>query len=234
MAPIREKRTSLTPDTSAVRGPDREATFPRGRYFDDAYFAPRQVCSQAMQIHYINRMRPTSILEVGPGNGFTATFMRLAGVPVTTADINPNLKPDVCGPIGALPELLRGQRFDLAVCCEVLEHMPLEQLDGNLQVLRSVADRLFLTLPAYMPRAIGIGGFFRSPRGPTSLFDLTFRIPRWRKPTQADIWETHFWEVGFSRECSRKAVVERLRPLYRSVTTGRFAINPGHLYFVCE
>lgn len=41
----------------------------------------------------------------------------------------------------------------------------------------------------------------------------------------------HFWEVGHSRACSRAAIVEKLKKHYGTVRSGRFALNPYHLWF---
>ncbi|MPT22967.1 MAG: hypothetical protein E2577_08105 [Starkeya sp.] len=44
----------------------------------------------------------------------------------------------------------------------------------------------------------------------------------------------HFWEVGYSRACSRAAIIAKLRQHYEKVTTGRFELNPYHLWFPCQ
>jgi len=220
----------MTESTSAaVRGERREQELDRSRYFDDAYFEVPQLFSQALQIHHVRGMDPESILEIGIGNGFTATFLRRAGFPVTTADINSNLEPDVCGSITELPSLLAGRSFDVVVCCEVLEHMPLEQLDENLQVLKALGNRLFITLPTYS-RWVGLGGILRLPKRVPSLIDLHVGWPRYDKL----VGSPHFWEIGLNRNCSRRSIEKRLRGLYGRVRSGRFAVNPTHMYFIAE
>jgi len=219
--------TAMTDATG--RGESREAGLARSRYFDDSYFEVPQLFSQALQIHHVRGMRPESVLEIGIGNGFTSSFLRLAGVPVTTADINPHLEPDVCGSIEALPALLAGRSFDVVVCCEVLEHMPLERLDDNLRVLRGLGRRLFLTLPAYA-RWIGFGGFLKLPWRSPRLVDLNVGLPK--STNLAD--GPHFWEVGWNARCSRKSIEQRLAGLYGRVRTGRFAVNPAHVFFIAE
>lgn len=216
---------------SPKRGKEREASLPIGRYFEDEYFSMRQLCSQAMQIHLIHSLRPLSVLEIGIGNGLTASFLRRSGLSITTADINTNLKPDVCGSIEELPMLLKGKSFDVVVCCEVLEHLPLESFDVNVQAMRSLGRRLFLTLPVNMPkRWFGFGGFVRLPRIRERLVGLTLN---WSRP-QRQLCEQHYWEVGWNRDCSASALTERLLRHYRSVRTGRFALNPYHAYFIAE
>src|SRR5690606_25285672 len=129
-------------------------------YYSDDYFGLSQLCSMSQQIHEIHSLKPTNILEIGIGNGFTSAILKRAGYPVTTVDINPELEPDICAPLDEVAPLIEGMRFDLVVCCEVLEHMPYEQFGPNLNHLRKFGDRLFITLPNYRA-PIGFGGFFR-------------------------------------------------------------------------
>jgi SAM-dependent methyltransferase len=211
------------------RGREREAGLARSRYFNDNYFAVPQLFSQALQIHHVRGMRPENVLEIGIGNGFTATFLRLSGVPVTTADINPSLAPDVCGSIEDLPALLQGHTFDVVVCCEVLEHMPLECLDENIRLMRLLGRRLFLTLPAYA-RWMGFGGFVKLPWRAPALIDLNVALPK----SSALAEGPHFWEVGWNAQCSRRSIEKRLAAHYASIRSGRFAVNPAHIFFVAE
>lgn len=208
-----------------VRGKEREATLDASVYFSDQYFALHQLFSLSHQIHEINKLKPRDILEIGPGNGFTSTFLKRAGYDVTTVDINPSLHPDICAPLDQLPEHLNGRRFDLVVCCEVLEHMPLSELPSNLRYLRGAGERLFMTLPNYK-RTIGIGAMFRIPgRKP---FPASSYIEIKKRKLQEG---AHFWEVGSEPGCTRASIVAELKKLYSKAHSGRFAFNPYHLSF---
>lgn len=213
--------------TGHTRGSDRERDLSRDVYFSDFYFSMPQLCSFAHQLNLIHAMRPTSAIEVGLGNGFVSTYLRRAGVPVITADINPALNPDICAPLGEVRAHIT-QPQDLVICCEVLEHMPLDQLNINLDHLRTLGTRLFLTLPN-SARTWGVSGLLFLPRFQGALFDLVFRIP-WKRPIPAP----HFWEVDTALECTRQSIVRLLRQRYRTVRTGRFALNPYHVWFICE
>ena len=215
-------------DQQPARGAERERSAPRELYFSDLSFSLHQLGSHAHQLHHIWHMRPRSVIEVGLGNGFVSTFLKRAGLPVTTVDLNPALDPDICAPLDQLGSHL-DVRADLVVCCEVLEHMPLSELDSNLDSLKAAGDRLFLTLPNGY-RSFGLGGIANIPKlGPRKV-DLNFNTG-WRRRLDKG---PHFWEVGSTRECSRRALLKRLRRRYSDVTTGRFALNPYHVYFECE
>jgi len=214
--------------TLHTRGTERERDLSRDVYFSDGYFSMPQLCSFAHQLSFIHSMRPKSAIEIGLGNGFVSTYLRRAGLPITTADINPALEPDICAPLAEVRSHI-AQPVDVVICCEVLEHMPLDQLDANLDHLRGLGDRLFLTLPNSY-RAWGLSGLTFLPKLGGRQFDLNVNIP-WKRPIAGG---PHFWEVGYSPACNRKAIVNRLRQRYASVRSGRFSLNPYHVWFICE
>ena len=209
------------------KGHARERDLPREIYFSETYFSLPVLLSQSLQIWNIHKLTPTSILEIGPGNGFVSSFLRSAGMDVVTVDINPALKPDICAPLSELPEHLN-RKFDLVVCCEVLEHMPLSDLDANLDILRATGDRLFLTLPN-IRHSIGFGGLVGVPVIGQRLMDAFFNVPLKRElPTM------HFWEVGYNRDCTQSNIVGRLKKRYRTVQSSKFALVPYHYSFIAE
>lgn len=214
--------------TEPFRGNERERELPKEIYFAEDYFSMRQLCSFAHQLNFIYSMRPKSVIEVGVGNGFVSTFLRRAGFTITTADINPQLDPDICAPIDKIRDNIT-TRFDLVVCCEVLEHMPLHQLDANLDYLKDLGDRLFLTLPNSF-KTWGMSGFAFLPKLGIRNFDFAFDTP-FKHPIAGG---PHFWEVGLNSGCTRRKIEDLLGRRYKSVRSGRFKLNPYHLWFICE
>jgi hypothetical protein len=184
-----------------TKGILREKNLSHDIYFSDLYFSMPQLCSFAHQLHHIWMMKPENVLEIGIGNGFVPSFLKNAKIPVTTADINPNLNPDICAPLNELHKHLDNNRFDLVVCCEVLEHMPLSDLDENLYYLHEFGDRLFMTLPN-INRTAGIGGLAFIPKLGSRKIDININIPYKHDLTNSP----HFWEVGYTRECTKRAI----------------------------
>ena len=211
-----------------VRGQDREKSLPRSAYFSDGYFSIQQLFSLSHQINEIHKLRPKSILEIGIGNGFTSSFLRRAGYRVTTVDINQDLEPDICAPLDQVGSIIGGDHFDLVVCCEVLEHMPLQEFKSNLDHLGNLGRRLFLTLPNYRA-SVGLGGLLRLPKLGARIFDWTIDIPR-KKKLDAE----HFWEVGSEDKTSLKAIVSDLKCRYISVEVKKMPLNPYHIAFICS
>lgn len=209
-----------------LRGAEREKFLEKSVYFSNHYFSVPQLFSLAQQIHEIHSMKPQSVLEVGIGNGFVSTFLKKAGYKITTADINPSLEPDICAPLDEIPNFLGGQTFDLVVCCEVLEHMPLESLEDNIKHLKSLGQKLFLTLPNYKI-TFGLYGFLRLPKNPAYPLRMSFDV---NVPKQK-IDSAHFWEVGSCHQSSRKEIIKILKKHYNHVDSDYMIMNPYHIYF---
>jgi hypothetical protein len=215
----------MSKDNAHTRGSNRERNLPREAYFSDGYFELKQLFSLAHQIEKIHALRPASILEVGIGNGFTSMYLRRAGYNVVTSDINPELEPDICAPLDELQKSLDGRRFDLVVCCEVLEHMPFDQFTKNLSILRAVGDRLFMTLPNHR-KYFGFGGLLRLPKKKPIEVNLQVST-RLGKRLPAE----HFWEVDYDKTTSLPSIISELNKIYSSVETGVFSTNSYHRYF---
>ena len=212
--------------TLRTRGRERERTLTASAYFSERYFSMQQLCAFAHQLHQIWRMKPANVIEIGVGNGFVSSYLKRAGVPVTTVDINPDLQPDICADLSDLPGLLSG-KYDLVVCCEVLEHMPFYEFGANLDYLRAVGDRLLLTLPS-AHRTYGFGGLLTLPRLRV-LCDFHVSIPiKGRVPA------AHYWELGSEKECSRAVVVKMLKERYGVCKAGRLPLQPYHWLFECS
>ena len=214
-------------DSTHLRGLERERTLSREMYFSDGYFSMQQLCSLSHQINLIHSLRPKNVIEIGIGNGFTSSFLRRAGYSVTTADINPQLEPDICASLDQVGEHMNGEKFDLVVCCEVLEHMPWSDFESNMNHLRSLGDRLLLTLPNYYA-SFGFGGLLKLPKMASKPFRLTIDIPR-----KKNLEKEHFWEVGSSPETSLKSITLELKKRYGTVNVKKLELNPYHFAFTC-
>lgn len=208
-------------------GAAREAGLARDHYTGDANFTPEHLHSLSFQILQLRSLRPRRVLEVGIGNGFVSTFLRQSGIEVVTADINPALGADICAPLAELPERLRGARFDVVSCCEVLEHMPFEQFGANLDVLRGLAPNAFISLPGHFPW-LGFAGRFGIHNRFVNVC-LGLRIPCRRRLTDG-----HYWEIGSHWATRRSALIAQMRERFAHVDSGVFPMHRYHYFFRCE
>lgn len=209
------------------KGSERERNLPKSSYFGEHYFGLQQLFSFSYQIHDIYHLKPSNILEIGVGNGFTSSFLRRSGFDVTTADINPGLEPDICCSIEELPHHVGQGNYDLIVCCEVLEHMPFDEFVGNIEVIRSIGKRLYLTLPNYN-KVFGFSGLIRIPKFAQKIVQKQFEMPG-----DKQLPPEHYWEVGSSPTTHRKEIRRILNNFYQAVDVTNYGLNPYHLSFTC-
>ena len=208
-----------------LRGTEREKSLERNSYFSNEYFSLTQLCSFAHQIHDIYKIQPKNILEFGIGNGFTSTYLKRSGFTVTTVDINNKLSPDICSSINEIEKILTEERFDLIVCCEVLEHMPFEEFEESVKIFSKLGKKLYLTIPNYN-RNYGISGFLRIPKFGVRSIDFSINIPIRKR-----LDKEHFWEINSSKETTIKNLNSILSRYYEKVSFKRYKLNPYHTSF---
>lgn len=96
-----------------------------------------RLCSYRQQLTYAADLQPTTVLLVGNGDGLVPELLRAGGATVTTLDIDPETRPDVVASVLQMP--FDDVRFDVCLCCEVLEHLPFDRFSDALQEIRRVA-----------------------------------------------------------------------------------------------
>lgn len=143
-----------------------------------------------------------AVLEVGTGDGVVRRCIEPFVRSYTVMDLNAHLRPEVHGNLLDHQPALVG-RFDAALCTEVLEHLPFEQLPICLSHLASYlrpGGRLFLTLPHRKGHMLVVTPRqrlwkWRFPVGMTNLGEAYNRFVRRR------IWidPHHCWEIGDGR-----------------------------------
>ena len=101
------------------------------------------------QISETLEVAPRNVLVIGKGSGIAENVITQLSnhkTGVLTLDINYAVNSDVVGTIVNLP--FRKDSFDVAVCCQVLEHMPFEDFPLVMSELHKVAaKRVVLSLP---------------------------------------------------------------------------------------
>jgi ubiquinone/menaquinone biosynthesis C-methylase UbiE len=172
---------------------EQEASIPMERYFDASYFNRKQFDSLISQLLAVNSLSPSTVLEIGPGNGIVSDILRKSGRKVTTFDINENLRPDVVGNIVEIDKIFDDNSFDLILCAEVLEHLPFEHFDAILEKFSRIAKKnVVITLPRNHRILLDFVGSLKLPFIPHLRSNLFLRLPNRQK------WSGHHWEVDFA------------------------------------
>jgi len=158
-------------------------------YFQRGYDTSKRFASYWHQTDLSLRHAPKTVLEIGPGNGFLSTYLRRAGLEVTTVDLDPALRPGVAAALPHLP--FADSSFDLVVCFEVLEHIPFESFVDCLREIRRISRANV---------AISLPDAERVLKFDTLLSKLwhihfLFNVPRVFAPKHRFNGE-HHWEIG--------------------------------------
>jgi SAM-dependent methyltransferase len=112
---------------------------PADLYSSREYNIKERFASFWHQVDEVLDLAPATVLEVGPGGGLVTDLLRRAGVEVTTMDLDPAVQADVVGSVTEIP--LEDRSVDVALCAEVLEHLPWEDAVRAINELARVARR---------------------------------------------------------------------------------------------
>ena len=123
---------------------------PPEHYDSSGYQSAERFYSSKCQIDAILKTSPKTVLEIGIGNGFVGKYIAATGIQVVTCDIDEKLKPTVCADVRSLPFPDGG--FDVVSCCEVLEHMPVEDLPKAMrEISRTSRAYVVISVPDRSP-----------------------------------------------------------------------------------
>lgn len=172
---------------------------PGRQHFDFATYTDKaRWNSYWHQIDEVSRTRAESCLVVGPGDGIVSSILRHQGVNVTTLDVVPDLEPDVLGDVRDLP--MEAGSFDVAMCCQVLEHIPYDDFSKAIRELARVArSKVIISLPDQ-----------------TRSVDLSARVAakhvfkRISLPSRKDFSYNgvHYWELGTVSTPTEQAIFD--------------------------
>jgi hypothetical protein len=203
----------------------REAAVTAEFYRSGAYAGYLTVFSQIEQLRWVNKNQLQELLYVGVGSGFVPAYLRAQGIRVTTVDINPALRPDLLCDVTRLSQALQGRTFQGVMVCEVLEHLPFESFQRSLVELASVArERVFITLPVF-------SRFLFRACGAVKIGQREVPVGFWLPIPKRHLPAEHAWELGSTRETSRRNVRQLLESHFAHVRDFRLRVNPYHHAF---
>ena len=195
------------------------------------YLGGGRVFSYAHQIDSVLMLEPGSVLEVGIGNGMVSAALRAAGIEVTTADCQPELKPEIVASVTTLP--LADDSVDVCLCCQVLEHLPFDLFEAAIRELaRVAASGMVLSLPDATP-----------------YYEVRLRLPklgsfqwvgtrRYRvsEPARDKSWQRdgHYWEIGYPDTPLNRVLGVISGSDLNIVRTWRVSEIPYHRFFMIQ
>lgn len=168
-----------------------------------------------------------SILEVGVLNSTFSDLLTGSGYEVTTADFQPELKPDIVLDLRNDFEIPK-DKFDAIVLFQVLEHIPYEDFEKALGRLAEFTKKyVVISLPYYTEYFV-MQVNLRQDR-PRSLL---LRIPRFWDSKPSCIY--HCWEMGIKGYPKKRIVKSIAKANLKIKREFQDALNPYHYFFVLE
>lgn len=196
----------------------------KSHYEGSAYRSSERWMSYWHQLVLVRACKPSSVLEVGVGEGIVAERLKQDGAAVTTIDIAADLHPDVVGSVTALP--FEDESVDLVLAAEILEHIEFADVPKALAEIRRVTKQHAVISVPHPGWVFSI--IYKLPLFP--LISLLFQIPFFWKEHQFN--GEHYWELG-----KKGYPVNRFIELARTaglelVRYEKHADDPGHRFFL--
>lgn len=221
-------------------------------------FAFKRLQSYLMQIYLTMNLKAGNVLEIGNENGFVSNVLKQY-CNLTTLDFREEFNPDLFIDITNLNQLdtLENNAYDLILICEVLEHIPYNEIDGILQILKKKTKKyIVISVPntcAYFNLTFFHHGLDRlysnTLKKIVSMFsikigkvlsklDYNFRKKHKKFAFQGynlDLhkYPRHHWELGIDKY-STKTFKKLLNKSFTIVKEGRLREHPWHHFFILK
>ncbi len=159
-------------------------------YKFEKYCYPDRWASYYYQLHTLTECSPSSILEVGVGDGVIKQYIQNnTSIDYKNIDIADDLHPDILGSVESIP--VPENSFDVVCAFEVLEHLPFEKLEKCIEEMKRVSKKhVIISIPHFGPP---IKFSIKIPF--LSEIRFAFKIPFYKKHIFNG---QHYWEVGKS------------------------------------
>ena len=176
------------------------------------------------QLSLVRSQAPSSVIEVGPGEGVVTENLRRDGVRVVTIDIAEDLHPDIIGSITALP--CKDGEFEVALAAEVLEHIRFEDVPQALRELGRVSTKSVVVSLPHPGWVFSLS--LKLPLLP--YLNLFFQIPFFWEEHQFN--GEHYWELGKKGYPLKRFVSCAKEAGLTLVRTHKHIDDPVHRLFV--
>ena len=196
------------------------------------YSSERRYISYYHQINnmmqLINGHGAKKILIAGKGDGVVQKILEAYNellnldLTIKTFDFAQDLNPDFLGDLVEIEKIV-AEKFDIILCCQVLEHIPLEEALSVLSQMKKIARFVIISVPY---KAITVRGTLKIPL--IKEFEYCIKIPIWDSKTGM-VDDRHFWEIGFN--ISLKKLINKIRGLGYDILSSYVVKKDGFKYF---
>jgi hypothetical protein len=193
-------------------------------HYEKHAFSPLRIESITEQMRQICYCGYTHILEIGIGKGLLKYFLKpFSSISHTSIDRDARLNPDYIGSVEKMP--FAPGEFEFTICCQVLEHLPFNRIDGALREIRRVtSEKVLLSLPDVRWR-FGIGLCWRRR---WEKFEFNIERPLGIKAFNGE----HCWEIGYPGTRARMVEAKIRAAGFTIEKKWRLEEHKWHSYFL--
>jgi len=206
------------------------------------YYSEKRIVHQWTQVHLLDDLPITRVLEIGPYYGLVTAMLENAGYRTTTFDVEEARRAGLPSQAsGALhgdvrtlgPDTASGKDFDAILCCETLEHIPYGQVGDVLDRMAATKIRYLVLSVPYMGSQLTFQLYLngRLSRKYTSLKKF-MGFKKFAAPKDEVSWEPHKWEIGY-RNYPLSAFSDMVGQRYKILRT-EFTGGCRSVFLVCE
>jgi SAM-dependent methyltransferase len=198
-------------------------------HYESEGFSPLRTESVTEQLREVCYSGCTKILEIGVGRGLLKHFLQpFPDISHVSIDVDECLHPDYVGSVLQMP--FKNKQFELAVCCQVLEHLPFEQFVPALREIRRVTEKkVILSLPD-IRKHLGIA--VRVP-GIKDWIKWELNLDS-SNPGCKKFNGQHYWEIGYKGTMGR-TIINKIREAgFRIRRKYRLRRHRWHTFFILQ
>lgn len=182
------------------------------------------------QVKEVLKLNPTSVLVIGQGDNIVPNILRSfvkKQIRVDTFDVIEDMNPTYVGDVRQIDEIVK-DKYDVVLCCEVLEHLPFNEFVSCLQKISKVQRKgLVLSLPVF-----GLSGYIKIWGPKWFRFTIIIAIRYFfGKKVNCD---QHYWEINDGNGVKLKDVVNAIEQDYAIKSRYRVKDQPYHMFFVLK
>lgn len=195
-------------------------------YEFDRYMSKQRWCSFWHQLDEVQKLKPSGVLEIGPGPGLFKIVAGAVGLKVETLDLDPELNPDHVGSVTSMP--FGDATYDVVCAFQMLEHLPYDvSLQALNEMVRVCRRNVVISLPDARP-------VWRYQVHLPKLGIHDFLVPRPQfRPAEHAFDGEHYWEINKLGYPLSKVLSDFERRA-KLINTYRVLDNPSHRFFVFE
>lgn len=168
-----------------------------------------------------------TVLVIGQGDNIVPYILSSQGLEVDTFDFIKDMNPTYFGNVLDIEKIVN-KKYDCILCCEVLEHLPIDKLEGILNQLNKIAQkRIVLSLPIF-----GLSGYIKVKAPKYIDFSIVIAVPFYKFGRKVMSRE-HYWEIG-SKGTGKKVVEKILSENLVKVDSYRVKEAPYHMFYILK